>query len=118
MADIVSPSHRETRPPRQRFTTALIVGQVVPSDAGNVHFLRVCLNCLNILQQIFPAAKDQLASLIDELYAKIKSVVEEKELRDILSDNVSRGLLINLVSKYNIFTHYSTAALTIPLNLV
>ena len=37
------------------------------------------------------------------MFEKIKSVVEEKDLRDILSDPVSRGLLTNLVSKYNIF---------------
>ena len=44
------------------------IARLVPSDAGNTHFLKVCLNCLNILQQIFPAAKNQLASLVQELY--------------------------------------------------
>ena len=79
------------------------IARLVPSDAGNTHFLRVCLSCLNILQQIFPAAKDQLANLLEELFTKITSVASKKNLKDVLADKVARQLLINLISKYNIF---------------
>ena len=79
------------------------ITRIVPSDAGNKHFLRVCLNCLNMLQQIFPTAKERLVSLVEELFGKIKSIVEDKSLVDIMKKNLSRQLFVNLITKYNIF---------------
>lgn len=74
-----------------------------PTDQASAQLLRTYLSSMNLLQQVFPQAKDDLKSMTQSLFKKFQDEVDRQPLVESLHDDVSRQLIMNILRKLNIF---------------